>query len=124
MSEAAALPALARSSGRRARAGAQAEAVAAWVLAWPAVALMWLMLLGPAVVVILLSSVNSSANFIPRRGSPRGSPSLGPSCKLTIALTCGHSFINALRAPHTPTIFLGSMLAIDVAANHTDGGRL
>jgi multiple sugar transport system permease protein len=55
MSEAAALPALARSSGRRARAGAQAEAVAAWVLAWPAVALMWLMLLGPAVVVILLS---------------------------------------------------------------------
>ena len=76
------------------------------------------------VVVILLSSVNSSANFMPRRGSPRGSPSLGPSCKLTIALTCGHSFINALRAPHTPTIFLGSMLAIDVAANHTDGGRL
>jgi len=42
---------------------------------------------------------------------------------LTTALTCGHSFINALRAPHTPTIFLGSMLAIDVAANHTDGGR-
>ena len=33
MSEAAALPTLARSSGRRARAGAQAEAVAAWVLA-------------------------------------------------------------------------------------------
>lgn len=39
----------------RRRAGATAEALAAWVLAGPAIALMWLMLLGPAVAVVVLS---------------------------------------------------------------------
>lgn len=39
----------------RHRAGAGAEVLAAWVLAGPAVALMWIMLLGPAVAVIGLS---------------------------------------------------------------------
>lgn len=39
----------------RRRAGAVAEGLAAWVLAGPAIALMWLMLLGPAVAVIVLS---------------------------------------------------------------------
>lgn len=43
-------------AARRARrAGALAEAAAAWSLATPAIVLMWLMLLGPAVVVIVLS---------------------------------------------------------------------
>lgn len=37
------------------RPGATAEALAAWVLAGPAIALMWLMLLGPAVAVFVLS---------------------------------------------------------------------
>jgi multiple sugar transport system permease protein len=45
-------PPLAR---RRAAAGAWAEAAAAWALATPAIVLMWLMLLGPAVAVIVLS---------------------------------------------------------------------
>lgn len=35
--------------------GARAEQLAAWLLAGPAVALMWLMLLGPAMAVVLLS---------------------------------------------------------------------
>lgn len=39
----------------KARAGERAERLAAWVLAGPAIALMWIMLLGPAVVVLLLS---------------------------------------------------------------------
>jgi multiple sugar transport system permease protein len=39
----------------RRRAGAFAEALAAWVLAGPAIALMWVMLLGPAIAVIVLS---------------------------------------------------------------------
>jgi len=38
-----------------ARPGARAEAVAAWLLAAPAMLLMWAMLLGPAVAVLLLS---------------------------------------------------------------------
>jgi multiple sugar transport system permease protein len=42
-------------TAQRRRAGAAAEALAAWVLAGPAIALMWLMLLGPAVAVIVLS---------------------------------------------------------------------
>ena len=48
------LPARAVAQPRR-RAGATAETLAAWTLAGPAIALMWLMLLGPAVAVILLS---------------------------------------------------------------------
>ena len=40
---------------RATRPGERAEQLAAWVLAGPAVVLMWLMLLGPAVGVILLS---------------------------------------------------------------------
>lgn len=40
---------------RRIRADAWAETFAGWALAAPAIVLMWLMLLGPAVVVILLS---------------------------------------------------------------------
>jgi multiple sugar transport system permease protein len=39
----------------RALPGAWAEALAGWTLAGPAIVLMWLMLLGPAVAVILLS---------------------------------------------------------------------
>lgn len=39
----------------RVRAGATAELLAAWVLSGPAVGLMWLMLLGPAAAVIVLS---------------------------------------------------------------------
>jgi multiple sugar transport system permease protein len=54
MAEAIALPGAPRAVRAR-RAGAWAEAVAAWSLATPAIALMWLMLLGPAVVVIVLS---------------------------------------------------------------------
>ncbi|MGL4291438.1 MAG: carbohydrate ABC transporter permease [Phreatobacter sp.] len=44
-------------AGRRAkgRAGARAETLAAWVLAGPAITLMWIMLLGPAVAVLALS---------------------------------------------------------------------
>lgn len=42
-------------AARRHHPGAVAEAVAGWLLAGPAIALMWLMLLGPAVGVILLS---------------------------------------------------------------------
>ena len=37
------------------RPGARAEAVAGWLLAMPALVLMWAMLLGPAVAVVLLS---------------------------------------------------------------------
>ncbi|QCI65873.1 carbohydrate ABC transporter permease [Phreatobacter stygius] len=37
------------------RAGARAEILAAWVLAGPAITLMWIMLLGPAVAVLALS---------------------------------------------------------------------
>ncbi|MEI8144121.1 MAG: sugar ABC transporter permease [Alphaproteobacteria bacterium] len=40
---------------RRRRAGERAEILAAWVLAGPALALMWIMLLGPAVAVMVLS---------------------------------------------------------------------
>ena len=40
---------------RRLHPGAWAEQAAAWLLAGPAVVLMWLMLLGPAVAVIVLS---------------------------------------------------------------------
>lgn len=40
---------------RRMNPGAWAESLAAWTLAGPAIILMWLMLLGPAVVVIVLS---------------------------------------------------------------------
>jgi multiple sugar transport system permease protein len=54
MSEALALPAPAAARPRR-HAGEWAEQLAAWTLAGPAVALMWLMLLGPAVAVIVLS---------------------------------------------------------------------
>ena len=39
----------------RRRAGAALEAAAAWTLAGPAIALMWTMLLGPAVAVVALS---------------------------------------------------------------------
>ncbi len=45
--------ALARPS--RARAGAVAEQLAAWVLAGPALVLIWIMLLGPTVAVLVLS---------------------------------------------------------------------
>lgn len=55
MSDALALPPLARTATRPARAGAWAESVAGWALAGPAIVLMWLMLLGPAVVVIVMS---------------------------------------------------------------------
>ncbi len=52
----AALPSLALPvPTRRRHANAIAEALAGWALATPAVVLMWLMLLGPAVVVIVLS---------------------------------------------------------------------
>ena len=44
-----------RRPGARALPGAVAEALAGWTLAGPAIVLMWLMLLGPAVAVILLS---------------------------------------------------------------------
>ncbi|MFM1989941.1 MAG: hypothetical protein RJA99_2898 [Pseudomonadota bacterium] len=54
MHESALLPASA-SRRRTARPGMLAEAAAAWALAGPAVVLMWLMLLGPAVAVIGLS---------------------------------------------------------------------
>jgi len=54
MSETLALP-LPAPARARPRAGAWAEQLAAWVLAGPAVVLMWLMLLGPAVAVIVLS---------------------------------------------------------------------
>jgi multiple sugar transport system permease protein len=43
------------STARRLHPGALAEQWAAWLLAGPAVILMWLMLLGPAVAVIVLS---------------------------------------------------------------------
>lgn len=39
----------------RSHPGARAEAIAAWLLALPALILMWAMLLGPAVAVLLLS---------------------------------------------------------------------
>lgn len=55
MSDALVLAAPRRPALRRAGAGAWAESVAAWALAGPAIVLMWLMLLGPAVVVIVLS---------------------------------------------------------------------
>ena len=42
-------------SARPPRAGTWAEAFAGWSLAAPAIALMWLMLLGPVVVVVILS---------------------------------------------------------------------
>ncbi|MFN9771383.1 MAG: carbohydrate ABC transporter permease [Burkholderiales bacterium] len=43
-------------AGRRApRPGARAESMAAWILAGPAIALMWTMLLGPALAVVVLS---------------------------------------------------------------------
>lgn len=44
-----------RRPAARALPGAVAEALAGWTLAGPAIVLMWLMLLGPAVAVILLS---------------------------------------------------------------------
>lgn len=40
---------------RRSNPGAVAETLAAWTLAGPGIALMWLLLLGPAVVVLVLS---------------------------------------------------------------------
>lgn len=49
-----AVPALASRAARR-RPGERAETLAAWTLAGPGVALMWLLLLGPAVVVVGLS---------------------------------------------------------------------
>lgn len=55
MSDALVLAAPRRPARRRAGAGAWAESAAAWALAGPAIVLMWLMLLGPAVVVIVLS---------------------------------------------------------------------
>lgn len=59
MAEAATLPALASPRAVRRSAPLQiAEAWAGWSLATPAIALMWLMLLGPAVVVIGLSLTN------------------------------------------------------------------
>lgn len=54
MSEAIALPIPVDTQARR-HAGAWAEQWAAWTLAGPAVLLMWLMLLGPAVAVVVLS---------------------------------------------------------------------
>lgn len=54
MAEALSLPAAAARPRRRAP-GAWAEALAGWTLAGPAIVLMWLMLLGPAVGVIGLS---------------------------------------------------------------------
>lgn len=42
-------------AARRRHAGALAETLAAWLLAGPAILLMWLMLLGPAVAVVILS---------------------------------------------------------------------
>ncbi len=53
MSEALALPP--PGVAHRLHPGARAEQAAAWLLAGPAVVLMWLMLLGPAVAVIVLS---------------------------------------------------------------------
>lgn len=55
MSDAPTWPRLAQPAARRANPGARAESLAAWVLAGPAITLMWLMLLGPSVVVIVLS---------------------------------------------------------------------
>ena len=40
---------------RRRAAGATAEQLAAWVLAGPAIVLIWVMLLGPTVAVLVLS---------------------------------------------------------------------
>jgi multiple sugar transport system permease protein len=54
MAEALAL-ARVRHQPARALPGAVAEALAGWTLAGPAIVLMWLMLLGPAVAVVLLS---------------------------------------------------------------------
>ncbi len=45
----------ASAQGKRARPGAWAEAAAAFVLAGPGILLMWLMLIGPALMVALLS---------------------------------------------------------------------
>ncbi len=42
-------------AAQRRRAGARAEALAAWTLAGPGLILMWLLLLGPAAAVIALS---------------------------------------------------------------------
>jgi multiple sugar transport system permease protein len=55
MAEAHAWTPLAPPVARRVNPGARAESLAAWALAGPAITLMWLMLLGPAVVVIVLS---------------------------------------------------------------------
>jgi multiple sugar transport system permease protein len=44
-----------RVPSRRRRAGERAEILAAWTLAGPGIALMWLLLLGPAAVVFVLS---------------------------------------------------------------------
>lgn len=51
----AALPRAVMPAGRLPRPGARAEALAAWLLALPALLLMWAMLLGPAFAVLLLS---------------------------------------------------------------------
>lgn len=55
MTEAHALVSHAPPVARRVNPGARAELLAAWTLAGPAITLMWLMLLGPAAVVIVLS---------------------------------------------------------------------
>jgi multiple sugar transport system permease protein len=55
MADALALPQPIAAAPRRRHPGAWAEQAAAWLLAGPAVLLMWLMLLGPALAVIVLS---------------------------------------------------------------------
>ncbi len=57
MADAAAIPASRMSSwlGNGRRAGALAETLVGWTLAGPAMALMWLLLFGPVIVVIVLS---------------------------------------------------------------------
>jgi multiple sugar transport system permease protein len=58
MADAALATATPVASWSRYRVNAWAEALAAWILAGPAIVLMWLMLLGPTVVVIVLSATD------------------------------------------------------------------